>query len=226
MTGRNIGPQESKRQDTVCRRDVNRKMWTDDRLAERPLDWCTGWQAEILVGRTAKGKIPTVCMRDLNRMMGADDRLKIARQTNRRMDRMTGKQASWQKDRHARRQGAFRYTWIVPRGRAWLGTNLAANITWSWNSKNKDLLFAGVPQEGGGRHQESWSRRTACGAQGILKVHYFFTFKQEASRSGPFYNQAKMVRKTLIPMCFVTFLWLVIFENDVNVASKSNKQKD
>jgi hypothetical protein len=32
MTGRNIGRQDSKRQDTVCRRDFNRKMGADDRL--------------------------------------------------------------------------------------------------------------------------------------------------------------------------------------------------
>jgi hypothetical protein len=51
MTGRNIGRQDSKMQDTVCRRDFNRKM-------------------------------------------GADDRLKKARQTIRRTDRMTGKQAA------------------------------------------------------------------------------------------------------------------------------------
>ncbi len=43
------------------------------------------------------------------------------------------------------------------------------------------------------------------------------------SRSGSFYHQAKIVRKTLIP----TVLWLLldIFNNYVNVPSKSNKQK-
>jgi hypothetical protein len=46
----------------------------------------------------------------------------------------------------------------------------------------------------------------------------------------PFYHQAKIVRKTWIPRvryCFVTVTSLLpfIFENDVNVAIKSNKQK-
>ncbi len=44
--------------------------------------------------------------------------------------------------------------------------------------------------------------------------------------SGSFYHQTKIVRKTLIP----TVLWLLYdflsFKNDVNVASKSNKQKN
>ncbi len=39
------------------------------------------------------------------------------------------------------------------------------------------------------------------------------------SGSGSFYNQAKLARKPLIP----TSLWLFIFANDVNVASKSDK---
>ncbi len=44
------------------------------------------------------------------------------------------------------------------------------------------------------------------------------------SGSGSFYHHAKIVRKTLIP----TILWLFLFlslKNDVNVASKSKKQK-
>ncbi len=45
------------------------------------------------------------------------------------------------------------------------------------------------------------------------------------SRSG-FYNQANIIRKTLIP----TVLWLLLdflsLKNDVNVPSKSNKQKN
>ncbi len=44
--------------------------------------------------------------------------------------------------------------------------------------------------------------------------------------SGSFYHQAKIVRKTLIP----TALWLLLnflsFKNDVNIPSKSNKQKN
>ncbi len=46
------------------------------------------------------------------------------------------------------------------------------------------------------------------------------------SGSGSFYHQAKIVSKTLIP----TVLWLLYdflsLKNDVNVASKSNKQKN
>ncbi len=46
------------------------------------------------------------------------------------------------------------------------------------------------------------------------------------SGSGSFYRQAKIVRKTLIP----TVLWLLLdflsLKNDVNVPSKSNKQKN
>ncbi len=46
------------------------------------------------------------------------------------------------------------------------------------------------------------------------------------SRSGSFYHQAKIVRKTLTPG---TALWLLFdflsLKNDVNVPSKSNKQK-
>ncbi len=37
-----------------------------------------------------------------------------------------------------------------------------------------------------------------------------------------FYHEAKIVRKTLIPVLFATTLRLFIFENDVNVASESN----
>ncbi len=46
------------------------------------------------------------------------------------------------------------------------------------------------------------------------------------SGSGSFYHQAKILRKTLIP----TVLWLLLdflsLKNDVNVPSKSNKQKN
>jgi hypothetical protein len=46
------------------------------------------------------------------------------------------------------------------------------------------------------------------------------------SRSGSFYHQANIIRKTLIP----TVLWLLLdflsLKNDVNVPSKSNKQKN
>jgi hypothetical protein len=40
-----------------------------------------------------------------------------------------------------------------------------------------------------------------------------------------FYHQAKRVRKTLIPTVCDLF-WTFFFENDVNVPSKSNKQKN
>jgi hypothetical protein len=41
--------------------------------------------------------------------------------------------------------------------------------------------------------------------------------------SGSFYHHAKMVRKTLIPT--VTLFDFLSLKNDVNLASKSNKQK-
>ncbi len=51
------------------------------------------------------------------------------------------------------------------------------------------------------------------------------TYVLGAPGSGSFYLQAKIVRKTLIP----TVLWLLFdflsLKNDVNVLSKSNKQK-
>ncbi len=40
--------------------------------------------------------------------------------------------------------------------------------------------------------------------------------------SGSFYNQAKIVRKTY---CFVIFFYFLFLKNDVNVPSKSTKQK-
>jgi hypothetical protein len=47
------------------------------------------------------------------------------------------------------------------------------------------------------------------------------------SGSGSFYHQAKKVRKTLLPTAFFDFLLTFIFENDVQVPSKSNfKQKN
>ncbi len=44
------------------------------------------------------------------------------------------------------------------------------------------------------------------------------------SKSGSFYHQAKIIRKTLIPTALTSF-WLFIFQNDVNAPSKRNKQK-
>jgi hypothetical protein len=45
------------------------------------------------------------------------------------------------------------------------------------------------------------------------------------SGSGSFYHHAKIVRKTLIPTIFFTLFDFLSLKNDVNVASKSNKQK-
>jgi hypothetical protein len=45
------------------------------------------------------------------------------------------------------------------------------------------------------------------------------------SGSGSFYHHGKIVRKTLIPTIFVTLFDFLSLKNDVNVASKSNKQK-
>ncbi len=47
----------------------------------------------------------------------------------------------------------------------------------------------------------------------------------EPPGSGSFYHHAKMVRKTLIPTILWLFLTVYLCKNDVNVASKSNKQK-
>jgi hypothetical protein len=50
--------------------------------------------------------------------------------------------------------------------------------------------------------------------------------KRYGSGSGSFYHHAKIVRKTLIPTYyFITLFDFLSLENDVNVASKSNKQK-
>jgi hypothetical protein len=46
------------------------------------------------------------------------------------------------------------------------------------------------------------------------------------SGSGSFYHHAKIVRKTLIPTIFFTLFDFLSLKNDVNVASKSNKQKN
>ncbi len=45
------------------------------------------------------------------------------------------------------------------------------------------------------------------------------------SGSGSFYHHAKIVRKTLIPSSLRLFLTFLSLKNDVNVPSKSNKQK-
>jgi hypothetical protein len=43
--------------------------------------------------------------------------------------------------------------------------------------------------------------------------------------SGSFYHHPKIVRKTLIPSIFATLFDFLSLKNDVNVPSKSNKQK-
>jgi len=45
------------------------------------------------------------------------------------------------------------------------------------------------------------------------------------SGSGSFYNQAKIVRKTLIPTVLRLLYDFLSVKNDVNVASKRNQQK-
>jgi hypothetical protein len=45
------------------------------------------------------------------------------------------------------------------------------------------------------------------------------------SGSGSFRHRAKIVRKTLIPTLYVTLFDFLSLKNDVNVASKINKQK-
>ncbi len=47
-----------------------------------------------------------------------------------------------------------------------------------------------------------------------------------SSGSGSFYHQAIIVKKKLDSYCFVTSFWLFIFENDVDLPSKINKQKN
>jgi hypothetical protein len=49
------------------------------------------------------------------------------------------------------------------------------------------------------------------------------TIQRYGSGSGSFYHQVKIVRKTY---CFLTSFGLFIFEKDVNVTSKSKKQKN
>ncbi len=46
------------------------------------------------------------------------------------------------------------------------------------------------------------------------------------SGSGSFYHQAKIVRKTLIPTVLRLLLDFSFLKNDVNVPSKSHKQKN
>ncbi len=58
---------------------------------------------------------------------------------------------------------------------------------------------------------------------GLLDLDPDPLVKRYGSGSGSFYHQAKIVRKTLIPTIFVTFLYDVLCD-DVNVSSKSNKQ--
>jgi hypothetical protein len=43
--------------------------------------------------------------------------------------------------------------------------------------------------------------------------------------SGSFYHQATIVRKTLIPIVLLLLVDFLSLKNDVNVPSKSNKQK-
>jgi hypothetical protein len=45
------------------------------------------------------------------------------------------------------------------------------------------------------------------------------------SGSGSFYNQAKIVRKTLIPTVLLLLFEFLSLKNDLTVSSKGNKQK-
>jgi hypothetical protein len=47
-----------------------------------------------------------------------------------------------------------------------------------------------------------------------------------SSGFGSFYQQAKIVRKTMIPTALWLYLDFLSLKNDVNVPSKSNKQKN
>jgi hypothetical protein len=46
------------------------------------------------------------------------------------------------------------------------------------------------------------------------------------SGSGSFYHQAKIVRKSLIPIVLCLLLYFLSLKNDVNVPSKSKKQNN
>jgi hypothetical protein len=52
-----------------------------------------------------------------------------------------------------------------------------------------------------------------------------YVFGRPGSGSGSFYQQAEIVRKTLIPTGLLLLLDSSSLKNDVNVPSKSNKQK-
>jgi hypothetical protein len=53
-----------------------------------------------------------------------------------------------------------------------------------------------------------------------------FISQRHGSRSGSFYHQATKVRKTLIPIVLLLLVDFLSLKNDVNVPSKSNKQKN
>ncbi len=96
--------------------------------------------------------------------------------------------------------------------------------------KSRDIIFKTVRNQGFSYYfclliegSESGSGPHVLGPPG------FGSFSQRygsGSRYGSFYQRAKIVRKTLIP----TVLWLLLdflsLKNDVNVPSKSNKQKN
>jgi hypothetical protein len=49
--------------------------------------------------------------------------------------------------------------------------------------------------------------------------------QRHVSVSGSFYHKGKIVRKTLIPTALLLLLYFLSLKNDVNVPSKSKKQK-
>ncbi len=69
---------------------------------------------------------------------------------------------------------------------------------------------------------------TELGTRSFIRLFWFWASWIRAGSnsqrygSGSFYHRAKIVRKTLIRTAF----WFFIFEKDVNVPSKSNKQKN
>jgi hypothetical protein len=95
MTGRNIGRQDSKRQDIVCRRDFNRKMVAEDRLKiARQTNRRTHRMTGRNIGRQDSKRQETVWRRDFNRKIGADDRL-AERQTEQSTDSQDDRQKYW-----------------------------------------------------------------------------------------------------------------------------------
>ncbi len=77
-----------------------------------------------------------------------------------------------------------------------------------------------------GSGSESGSGSTCFGPSGSGSTSQRYgSGSGSCAGSGSFYHHAKIVRKTLIPTILLLFLTFFSLKNDVNVASKSNKQK-